>query len=153
MDEWERRNRRMDAALRAEHVAADERHPIERRRALARAAGEVHAAKAEMWPRLSQDSPYAAIREAVLAELAAPRYCPACEGHGAIMEGEHLRDCTACGGSGDRPASSRARAARIGRHKSTYHLMWDAPYTWLLAQCLARRRNAERELADHAGLA
>lgn len=102
------------------------------RRELARLESAVAAAKARCWPW--NPEMHIRIRRAVMDEVAHPNRCAKCGGRGDVKADELLVRCSECDGRGVVPVSDRSRAAKIGKHESTYRRVWADLYNWLYVQ-------------------
>ena len=143
MREWTRRQRALVVARLAVDVAHDEVgahgavHGV--RRALAAARAELETARSKAWPpwhrplRIGdvpqKQSRYAAIRAAVLAEIADPRSCKVCAGRGTLRADALIVKCDECGGTGQRARSESGRAKAIGLTPQSYG-RWAQVYEW-----------------------
>jgi len=156
MEEWTRRQRALVTARLAVDVAHDEVtgshagvHGV--RRALASARHELEEAQAKAWPpwhkpRRRDDSPqklsrYAAIRAAVLREIADPRSCKVCAGRGTLRADALIVRCGECGGTGQRAGSERGRAKAIGMTAQSFE-RWAGVYEWTYQLCKAADETA-----------
>lgn len=115
-------------------------------RVIAEAHAMLDRARAAMWPALCEP-PYAAIRKAVLHEIASPRHCSTCSGRGQVKAGELVMQCAACEGSGTSPTSDRRRAWMIERDESAYRKRWKEVYEWTFAKVSEAEREGAREFA------
>jgi hypothetical protein len=141
LGEWKRR---MDAMVTSQIAVAVADSLVARSRALAR----LDAARAHLWPRLGSESCYAAIRGAVLAEIAAASHCTKCDGRGHLMENARIVSCQPCFGSGIIKFGDRARAASIDRDESTYRRAWKPVYEWTERLCQDAVGPASRSLRE-----
>ncbi len=154
LGEYMRRLRVLEAAQLAEHIAAEDADGTYGRMhgTLARARGEVEAAKASCWPRIGPQSLYLAIRKCVLAELRMPHLCATCAGRGSVQIEARVLVCSGCRGSGRQSISDRRRAEVLERSLATYQYAWQRPYEWLLNHCAQEEREAARQLGTRLGL-
>jgi len=109
----------------------DSTHHTERQHAaLHSLADQVRAAKARRFP--DQPAMWPRLRDAVLAELAAPNHCPECGGRGECPDDAGVpRLCVSCEGRGLVPVSDRQRARWLHRDESSYRESWVVLYEWL----------------------
>lgn len=103
--------------------------------ARSRAAAQLEAAKARLWPMPGPESRYPYIRKAVLFEISAASLCARCQGHGVEMDSSRAIACRACLGHGLVRISDRGRAELIERDESTYRKLWKPVYEWTLQAC------------------
>jgi hypothetical protein len=149
MREWIARQRALVVARLAVDVAHDEvtgAHAGMRgvRRALTSARAELEEARNKAWPPwhklvAEQRSPekrsrYAAIRQAVMLEIASPRSCKVCAGRGHVRADALVVKCEACAGTGQRGHSERRRAESIGMTHQAFE-RWACVYEWTYRLC------------------
>jgi hypothetical protein len=129
--------------------AARAHHTDAQRREIDRARGAVEAAKLVTWP--NQPDLHVRLRQAVLDELRAPNHCRECDGRGALLHGNLMTTCSACGGRGTVAVSDRQRADRMGRDESNYRRSWRGMYEWTWRLLVDEEQRAGQALATAVG--
>lgn len=86
-------------------------------------------AKDQCWPANAEM--YAAVRNAVINEIASPNHCRECGGRGELTGGSLVIRCNQCDGTGAKPVSDRQRALGIGKSAWSYSKdRWKNLYEW-----------------------